>query len=161
MASYSLSAGAHVEMLFAGGSDPLAAISLTGNELANNVYGNNGANTLDGGAGSDVLIGYGGADNFRFTKALGSNNLDSILDFQSGTDKIELAADVFQGLAKGALSAEAFASGSASSAAHRILYNSATGALSFDQDGNGAGAAVQFAVVTPGTQLQSSDFFVI
>ena len=40
-----------------------------------------------------------------------------------------------------------------------ILY--ATGALFFDADGTGAGAATAFAVVTPGLALSNTDFVVI
>jgi serralysin len=44
---------------------------------------------------------------------------------------------------------------------HRIVYDQATGALYFDADGNGAGAAVQFAQLGAGTVLAASDFVVI
>ena len=35
------------------------------------------------------------------------------------------------------------------------------GALLFDADGNGAGAAIQFATITPFTPMTSNDFFVV
>jgi Ca2+-binding RTX toxin-like protein len=133
------------------------AINLTGNEFGNALYGNNGANTLNGGAGGDYLQGYGGADMFQFTTALGNGNVDQIADFVSGTDKIALDDAIF-----GALGAGAFAFGAqAQDADDRIVYNSATGQLFFDADGNGAGAAVLFATLQPGTALTASDFMVI
>jgi len=69
---------------------------------------------------------------------------------------------VFTGLNGGALAAGAFRTGAAAQDADdRILYNSATGALSFDADGNGAGAAVQFAALQAGLSLSASDSLVI
>ncbi|HYI47238.1 MAG TPA: hypothetical protein VEX35_02125, partial [Allosphingosinicella sp.] len=66
------------------------------------------------------------------------------------------------GLTPGSLPAGAFVTGSAAGDADdRIIYNGATGQLYFDADGNGAGAAVQFATLSPGLALTGSDFFVI
>ena len=60
--SYALAAGVSVETLGTSDSYGLAAIDLTGNELANIIDGNDGANVLSGGAGSDRLFGLGGND---------------------------------------------------------------------------------------------------
>lgn len=160
--SIALAAAAEVELLetfSATGSD---MINLTGSDTANTVIGNAAANVLDGRGGADVLTGNGGADSFRFSTAPGSGNVDTITDFAVGTDKIVLDHAVFAGLAAGPLGAGAFASGTAAADADdRIVYNSATGALWFDADGNGAGAAVQFAALTPGLGLTSADFLII
>ncbi len=43
----------------------------------------------------------------------------------------------------------------------RIIYNSANGGLFFDADGNGAKAAVKFAILAVGLNLTSQDFVVI
>jgi Ca2+-binding RTX toxin-like protein len=61
-ASFTLNAGASVELMSTTSNSGTAAIDLTGNELANTIYGNNGANTLNGGGGNDLLIGLGGND---------------------------------------------------------------------------------------------------
>jgi Ca2+-binding RTX toxin-like protein len=42
-----------------------------------------------------------------------------------------------------------------------ILYDRATGTLSYDADGNGSIAAVQFAKVAAGLALSASDFYTI
>lgn len=42
-----------------------------------------------------------------------------------------------------------------------IIYNDVTGALSFDVDGTGAAAAVQFATLSAGLALTNSDFLVV
>jgi hypothetical protein len=61
-ASYTLTAGAEVEVLSTIDHSATTAINLTGNALANEIYGNAGANVLDGGGGADFLIGLAGND---------------------------------------------------------------------------------------------------
>jgi Ca2+-binding RTX toxin-like protein len=160
--SYALAAGQEIEVLSTASQAGTAAIDLTGNALANELYGNAGVNTLNGGAGADYLAGYGGADKFAFTTALGGGNIDQIADFLSGTDTIQLDDAVFTGLTPGALPASAFVIGTAAADADdRIIYDSATGRLFFDADGNGAGAAVQFATLEGNPIIAASDFTVI
>ena len=129
---------------------------------ANTLLGNAGANVLDGSGGNDTLLGLGGADTFAFTTALGAGNVDTIVDFVAGTDKIALDDAVFTGLGRSARSPPAPSSPAPprGDADDRIIYNTATGALFFDADGNGAGAAVQFATLTPGLGLAATDFTV-
>ena len=106
-------------------------------------------------------MGGGGTDQFRDTLAGLAG--DRITDFASDEDRIELARSVFGAVGPmGQLSASAFQIGSIpESASARILYNSSTGALFYDADGNGAGAAVRFASVTPGTTLTFADIFIV
>ena len=157
----------HVERMGVNGFATTFAINLTGNAGGNEMWGNDGVNVIDGLAGADVLHGNGGADTFAFTTALGSGNIDQLVDFQQGTDKIALDDAVFTGLAPGALPAGAFVTGSAAQDADdRIIYDTTTGALYFDADGNGTGSsAVQFASVLnngrPIDLLSASDFVVI
>jgi Ca2+-binding RTX toxin-like protein len=161
-ASYTLTAGQEIEVLSTTSQAGTGAIDLTGNGGINEIYGNAGANAINGGDGSDYLMGFGGADTFAFTTALGASNVDQILDFNVADDTIALDDAVFTGLTPGALAAGAFVNGTAAGDADdRILYNSATGQLYFDADGNGAGAAVLFATVSAGTVLTASDFTVI
>ena len=75
---------------------------------------------------------------------------------------IQLDDAVFAGLTLGGLAANAFYIGAAAhDADDRIIYNSATGALLFDADGNGAGAAVQFATLTTSLALAAGEFVVV
>lgn len=162
-ASHTLVNGQEVEWLAAASQASTAAIDLTGNELGNYVVGNDGANVLNGGAGGDTLIGGGGADSFAFTTALGGGNIDVVADFVAGTDKILLDDAIFSALGGlGALNANAFRIGTgAADGSDRIIYNSTTGQLFYDADGNGAGAAVAFAQLSAGLSLTVSDFQVI
>jgi serralysin len=69
---------------------------------------------------------------------------------------------VFTGLGLGALRAIAFHTGrAAANADDRIIYNSDTGQLLFDADGNGAGAAVRFGTLGVVLGLTANDFVVI
>lgn len=160
--SLELTGGAEVETLEAINLTATDALDLTGSDFANTVIGNNGANVINGRGGSDTLYGLGGSDVFEFTSALGAGNVDRIADFASGTDTIALDDAVFTALATGQLGAGAFATGTqAADADDRIIYDSDTGALYYDADGNGSGAAVQFATLSAGLTLSASDFVVI
>jgi serralysin len=161
--SYALSANADVELLETATQSGTGGINLTGSSIANTINGNDGANVLDGKGGNDILTGFGGADTFQFTTALGASNVDTIVGFVSGADKIALDDAIFAAIGPvGALNANAFFAGTAAhDADDRIIYNQATGALLYDADGNGAGAAVQFATLSGNPVLAASDFLVI
>ena len=139
-----------------------SAFNLTGNAFAQLIVGNNGNNTIDGKGGADVLVGAGGADTFAFTSALGGSNVDTIEGFEVGSDKIALDDAILADLNPGSMDANRFVIGStAQDADDRIVYDPATGALWFDADGNGAGAAVQIAMLAGAPSLAASDFMVI
>lgn len=160
--SYTLAAGAEIEVFAVNDPATTAEVNLTGNEFGQLLLGNAGDNRLDGGGGSDTLVGRDGNDTFAFTSALGAGNVDLIADFQAGIDRIELDDSVFAGLGLGTLSASAFVVGSAAQDADdRIIYDQATGALFFDADGSGAGAAVQFATLVGAPAIVASDIFII
>ena len=156
----SFTLGNNVEKLTLTGTLGLAG---TGNGLANTIVGNAGNNKLDGLAGNDTLTGGAGADTFAFSTALNKlTNVDTLADFASGSDRIALSQSIFTALSVGTLSAAAFAQASAATtSSQHILYNAATGVVSYDADGSGAGAAVAFAKVTPGQALAASDFRVV
>jgi Ca2+-binding RTX toxin-like protein len=123
-----------------------------------------GNDTLSGGGANDTLIGGAGTDCFRFATALNAaTNRDTITDFSFAQgDRIELENSVFTALTTtGTLAPSAFFIGAAATTAdHRILYNSATGLLAYDADGNGMAAAIAFATLSPGLALTSASFTV-
>jgi Ca2+-binding RTX toxin-like protein len=125
--------------------------------------GGSGRDSLDGGGGSDVLVGGANADTFSFSSALGAGNVDTIRGYSRVSDTIELDSGVFTGLAAGVLPASAFRIGAtAADASDRVIYDDGTGALFFDPDGSGTGAAqVQFATLVGAPDLTRFDFVVI
>jgi Ca2+-binding RTX toxin-like protein len=161
--SWVLGAGASVELITTNDNAGGTAINLTGNELANTIFGNDGVNVLDGKGGTDILVGRSGGDSFAFTTALGAGNVDRIVDFQGGIDKIQLDDAIFNTVGGvGTLGAGAFVNGAAAADADdRIIYNQATGQIFFDADGNGAGAQILFATLDTKPALTAGDFTVI
>lgn len=170
LASVNWSLGANLENLTFTGTKNLAG---TGNGLDNHLTGNGGANHLDGGAGNDVLDGGSGhdiltggmgSDTFAFSAPLNAlRNVDTITDFVSGTDRIELSSLIFRDMGfSGSPGSDAFfcSGGAAQDADDRILYDPGNGALYYDADGTGALAAVQFAVLNGRPSLLYSDFVV-
>ncbi|MEZ0243929.1 MAG: calcium-binding protein, partial [Sphingomonas sp.] len=164
--SYSL-AGQYIENLVLQCGDDIDG---TGNSLANVLIGNCGDNVLNGMDGNDkifgddgydTLTGGSGADGFYFDTP-DDGTYDTITDFTVGTDTINIDMTVFTGFTtEGALDAGAFVDGNtALDADDRILYDSATGELWYDEDGDGALAAVLFAQVTAGTALTAADFMI-
>ncbi|MER8370149.1 calcium-binding protein [Mesorhizobium sp. M1378] len=160
--TYALSAGSQIEFLTTTNPSGTGAINLTGNELNQAILGNAGANVINGGRGADILTGNGGNDAFVFSSALGAGNIDRITDFNKLQDKIQLDDAVFAGLKLGGLSSDAFFAGTAAhDSSDHIIYNSSTGALSFDSDGIGGAAQIQFATLSPGLSLAAGSFLVI
>ena len=134
--------------------------TITGNSAANRLNGGAGNDTLDGGLGADKLTGGTGKDIFKFTT---KGHVDTITDFNVANDSIQLENAVFKSLtATGMLAASQFKLGTkALDANDFIIYNKATGALLYDADGNGGGAAVQITTVGTGLNMTHADIVVI
>jgi Ca2+-binding RTX toxin-like protein len=141
---------------------------LRGDFGADVLLGGAGNDTLDGGTGNDALTGGAGADRFRFASTPGSSNLDSVRDYVVADDTIELENAVFAKLTTlGTLSSSNFrasTTGAAGDSNDHVLYETDTGRLFYDADGNGAGASVLIATLaaTGGVfpTLTSADIFV-
>ena len=145
-----------VENLTLTGSADASALGSTGE---NTIVGNAGANTIDGNLGDDILTGGADIDKFRFSTSL-SGNVDTITDFVHDTDQILLSDAIFSKLSAGNLAAGNFAINAASDANDYIVYNTTTGVLRYDADGNGAGVAVAFAKLDGVPGLTQSDFLI-
>lgn len=159
-----------------GGSDTIIGDGkinrLLGMSGADVLTGLGGNDTLDGGGGRDTLAGSSGADEltggdaedvFVFSGSGTLRFVDTITDMQTGFDQIWLSAETFRRAGPlGVLASESFVIGAAALDGNdRILYDAATGALSYDADGNRAGAAVLFAQLDAGLALTAADFLII
>ena len=90
-------------------------------------------------------------------------NIDVITDFSVAQDTILLDDAIFSSsLGLGNISAGELVIGAAALDANdRIIYDSGSGALSYDSDGAGGTAQVQFATLSAGLALTNLDFFVV
>lgn len=135
-----------------------------GNDTLLGFDGNDG---LSGGLGLDTLTGGAGIDTFVFNTALSGANVDLVTDFNRVNDVMHLentGAGLFAGVAGGPLGTAFFKAnptGVATDANDRIVYNTNTGALSFDSNGSAAGGAIRFAVLAGEPAITSADLFVI
>lgn len=136
------------------------ANKMTGNAANNQLVGGAGNDTLDGGTGTNKLTGGTGNDIFKFTT---TGHVDTITDYNVANDTIQLENAVFTALtATGTLAAGRFRIGTqAADADDFVIYNNATGALLYDANGNGAGVAVQIAMVGTGLAMTNADLVVI
>nr|WP_245294176.1 hypothetical protein [Methylobrevis pamukkalensis] len=142
---------------------------LEGQDGDDTLYGQNGVDTLSGGIGADRLAGGGGADtltggadadSFVFDAAP-ATGADTVTDFVSGIDILQLDDAIFTALAPGALAGSAFAIGpAAGDADDRIIYDTSNGVLWYDADGIGGDAALHFATLAGTPSLGAADFLV-
>ena len=128
------------------------ARSILGNACVNTLTGSGSADTLNGGAGDDILTGGAGADIFVF-------------DQLTGIDHISLSKAIFTGLgAVGSLRSTAFYAAAGATTGHlapdRMIYNTTTGAMYYDANGNGLGAAVQIGVLDGHPSLPYTDVMI-
>ena len=136
-------------------------VDIDGGGGSDTLLGGTGADRLRGGSGADTLTGGAGADRFRFVTV--AEGADTITDFTSGTDHIQVVSANFAGLPVGRLAAARFLdSGNGPTTADAVfMYDPASGALTFDLDGNGAGAAVLIATLAGPKALVANDLQVV
>jgi serralysin len=138
---------------------------LIGGFRGDTLQGGNGADVLQGGEGVDLLTGGAGADMFRYAGPYDSTPQfpDQILDFVSGTDRIDLTgidADVFAAgdQAFHWIGSSAFTGAGAASAGELRAYQFGSHwFVEGDMDGNGA-ADLVIQLTAPAAPVVQSDF---
>ncbi|HYD70337.1 M10 family metallopeptidase C-terminal domain-containing protein [Azospirillum sp.] len=132
----------------------LGADALYGNLGGDTLFGGQGDDALFGGQGNDVLAGNRGADTLAgglgadvFRLGAPGEGVDAVADFTLGEDRMAVSGPNFGSLPAGTVSAANFALDNPVSADTRFVFDTRTGALSFDADGSGAGAAVTVATL--------------
>ena len=173
-----------------GGTDHVRNVeNVTGTSFADSIFGNASANVLRGGAGADQLGGglgndtlYGGmnedgtdgdgaADWFRFATTLGPNNVDTIREFEVGTDVIYIynngAFPAYLDAGDGYLDPGEFVSGAGVTEGDgpgvHFAYDTTTGNLYYDDDATVPGS-ILFARIFNSqglpSALSASDIFI-
>jgi Ca2+-binding RTX toxin-like protein len=138
-----------------GGAGNDALLGGPGNDT---LSGGPGNDMLNGGPGNDRLVGGTGADHFVFSTPPSLVN-HTIVDFTVRSDKIVLAHSVFTMLPKGALAAGHFANGTPADGNDFIVYDRASGDLSYFAHGN-ADTGVHFATLANHAALTHADIIV-
>ena len=141
-----------------------------GNNLNNIITGNSADNFLNGFNGSDTYIGGLGKDTFVINKF--SNTIDIIKDFNVKDDTIYLVDEsssitskkVGMSTAAKVLNKDYFranSDGLAKDSNDFYIYETDTGKLFYDADGNGSGKSKQIALIENKASLTYADFVVL
>lgn len=140
--------------------------SFTGGDGKDTLIGGNGLDTLSGGKGNDKLTGGADADTFLFDSKvkMTTPNIDTVTDFNTAEDKIQLDDAFFAGLGTGALADASFVIGTPGTVTKvseaRIIYDDLSGKLYLDPAG-GNGQLYQFAVLTGAPTLTAAHFEIV
>ncbi len=159
-----LSGGAGNDVLNGNGGNDI----LLGGNGYDILNGGPGNDVLRGGTGNDVLTGGAGRDLFRLDAALSATtNIDRIKDFNPTDDTVQLENAIFAkfGIATtGTINAAYFranTTGLAADSNDYIVYETDTGKLFYDSNGNVAGGSVQIAVLGTNLALTYADFVLV
>jgi Ca2+-binding RTX toxin-like protein len=158
-----------------GDANPETTLGSAGNDVfwggsgRDVLSGGAGNDRLNGGLGNDLLNGGLGRDVFIFnTKLNKTSNVDTIKSFSVKDDAMWLDNAIFKKLGSGStskpgkLNKDFFSLGTkAKDKNDYIVYDKAKGALYYDADGSGKGAAIKFAQLDKNLKLTSLDFLIV
>lgn len=154
-------------LLFEGNGNTQTFIGTTQDDR---FIGNGGNDTLTGGAGSDTFV-FGkvwtevvtGASNTVQTyvnTAFDLTGVDTITDFTSGVDTIELHTDQFASLVGFSASNLVIGTGPLD-ADDYLVFNTSNNTLQYFADGNGGSAAFDIAILTGVSTITAADIHVV
>jgi Ca2+-binding RTX toxin-like protein len=133
--------------------------SVIGSFLGDSIEGNDAVNRFEGRGGDDTLTGGGNAD--QFVIGVLDSGSDTLMDFAPGVDKILLSGSSFDSGPLGGTFFLAAAGVEADTSERHVLYDTATGELFFDFDGNGEDDPVLLATLTGAPSLNFTDIEMI
>jgi Ca2+-binding RTX toxin-like protein len=140
-----------------GGDGDDTVMGETGNDQLSGGLGND---TLVGGFGHDTLTGGAGKDKFVLNGA--GTGMNHITDFSAKEDVFQVAQIDYQVNHKGVLAVGQFHLGAhAAKSGDRFIYNSKSGALFYDADGNGAGKQTQIAQLNGHVSLTNHSIVIV
>lgn len=142
-----LSGGAGNDILLGGAGD-------------DTLSGSSGNDVLSGGLGKDTLSGGTERDIFSFDAILSTANIDTLKDFVSGIDKIQLSQIVFSVFTTG-VSIGNIDNSLASTENNYLVYVNSTHKLYYDATGGDHADGMQIAVIGSSSVPQATDFVVV
>ena len=148
--------------------------SVTGSDQHDLIFGDQEDNVITGGlgddeingmAGSDQLTGSAGSDRFIFSTSFSLANLDVISDFEPSTDVIMFSKNLLGSAYKSVPKtlASDLVMGPAPQASDKtdhFLYDTITGLLSYDPDGNGNAQAIPVVTLTGHPDLSANNLVI-
>ncbi len=147
---------------FLGGGTRTILAGLYGGDGNDFIDGGRGNDDISGGGNADILNGGDGTDRFHFDATLDKiNNVDTILDFAVGVDKIALSQTIFAAIGPKLSNGEFYLGGRAHDGSDRIVYKESKGKLFYDEDGQGGDPKVLFALLDKHLDLHASDFVMV
>ncbi|PPD16087.1 MAG: hypothetical protein CTY25_03695 [Methylobacterium sp.] len=152
--------GSGDDVVITGDGDNIISVGAGNDEVITGA----GDDRISLGAGDDRVTTGSAADTIVFDTPLAEIGRDTIVDFESGFDTMELDFSVFgTGLAvggadTGTLDNSRFVSGAGfTDTTQRFLFDTTSNTLFFDADGAGAGASIELAKLESGGTVAATD----